>query len=75
MVKEIASNYIFALMLSCLESDRDGLEYHDAKAALEDLRSITLTVYGMVKDSGVKCPFSTVFMYCAKYQDEALDLL
>ena len=73
MVKEIAQNYIFGLMLSCLDSDKDSLEYHDARAALEDLSCLTHTVYGMVIASGTFVPMSEVAQYCTKFQQEALE--
>lgn len=73
MVKEIAQNYIFGLMLSCLDSDKDSLEYHDAKAALDDLESLIITVYAMALETENLVLLSTVCDYCAKYQQEALE--
>lgn len=73
MVEDIASNYIFGLMISCLNSDKDSLEYHDAKAALEDLSCLTHTVYGMVLASGTFVPMDEVAQCCTKYQKEALE--
>lgn len=73
MVKEIASNYIFGLMISCMESDKNSLEYHDAKAALEDLDCLKHTVYGMAYVQGIEVSMSEVAQYCTKYQQEALE--
>ena len=76
MVKEIASNYIFGLMLSCTESDKDSLEYHDAKAALEDLDTLISAVYQwvyeMATEDGKLVLLATVAHYCTMYQQEAL---
>lgn len=69
MVKEIASNYIFGLMLSCTESDKNSLEYHDAKAALEDLGSLISAVQGMTSE---EVSIETIAHYCTMYQREAL---
>lgn len=73
MVKEIASNYIFGLVISCVESDKNSLEYHDAKAALEDLDCLKHTVYGMAYVQGIEVSMSEVAHYCTMYQQEALE--
>lgn len=73
MVKEIASNYIFGLLISCTESDKDSLEYHDAKAALEDLDCLKHTVYGMAYVQGIEVSMSEVAHYCTMYRQEALE--
>ena len=75
MVKEIASNYIFGLLISCLESDKDSLEYHDARAALEDLDCIKHTVYGIAYAQEISVLMSEVAHYCTMYQREALNMI
>ena len=71
-IKKIASNYIFGLLISCTESGKDSLEYHDAKAALQDLDCIKHTVYGMAYVLGIEVSMSEVAHYCTLYQQEAL---
>lgn len=69
-IKEIASNYIFGLMTACTEADKSSLEYHDAKAALEDLDGIISAVGNMTSAS-----IETIAHYCTMYQQEALELI
>lgn len=72
-VKDVASNYIFGLMLSCANADEGSIEYHDAKAALDDLDGIITAVHGMRTEDNVS--MEEIVHYCTKYQQEALDLI
>lgn len=71
-VKDVASNYISALVLSCTNADDSSVEYHDAKAALEDLDGIITAVHSMAsEDVGM----DTIVHYCTMYQREALETI
>lgn len=67
MVKEIASNYILSLVTAC--ADKTSLEYHDARAALEDLDGLISAVQSMTSE---KVSIESIVHYCTMYQQEAL---
>jgi len=71
-VKDIAGNYIFGLMLSCSNADEGSIEYHDAKAALEDLDGLVTAVHSMTSESD---SIETIAHYCTLFQKQALELI
>lgn len=70
-IKEIASNYIFGLMLACVDAD-NSWECRITRTALEDLDGLIESVYGIVEADGHPVLMETVAHYCTKYQQEAL---